>query len=113
MRRMASQGVVMELDWLAVYSGNLSIEDYAAVIRTIGAEHFLISSDLGQAGNPDHVAGLRAFFRALGEAEISEAQIDLMARRNPARLLGLDYAPDTSSPYHPLGLWSRRRQHPR
>ncbi len=90
MRRMASQGVVMELDWLAVYSGNLSIEDYADAIHALGAEHFLISSDLGQAGNPDHVAGLTAFIRALGEAGVTVAQINQMARRNPARLLGLD-----------------------
>lgn len=90
MRRMASLGAVMELDWLAVYSGNLSIEDYAGAIRALGAEHFLISSDLGQAGNPDHATGLTAFIRALRGAGVSDAEIDLMARSNPARLLGLD-----------------------
>ena len=90
MRRMASLGVVMELDWLAVYSGNVSIADYAGAIRTLGAEHFLISSDFGQAGNPDHATGLTAFIRALREAGVSDAEIDLMARLNPARLLGLD-----------------------
>lgn len=90
MRRMASLGAVMELDWLAVYSGNLSIEDYSGAIRALGAEHFLISSDLGQAGNPDHATGLTAFIRALRGAGVSDAEIDLMARSNPARLLGLD-----------------------
>ena len=90
MRRMASLGAVMELDWLAVYSGNLSIEDYSGAIRALGGEHFLISSDLGQAGNPDHATGLTAFIRALRGAGVSDAEIDLMARSNPARLLGLD-----------------------
>jgi hypothetical protein len=90
MRRMASLGAVMELDWLAVYSGNLAIEDYAGAIRALGAEHFLISSDFGQAGNPDHATGLTAFIRALRGAGVSDAEIDLMARSNPARLLGLD-----------------------
>lgn len=90
MRRMASEGAVMELDWLAVYSGNRSIEEYAGVIKEVGAEHFLLSSDLGQAGNPNHVDGLRAFIRALRAEGISTSEVDLMARRNPARLLGLE-----------------------
>ena len=98
MRRMAALGVVMELDWLAVYSdgesngegGGVSIEDYVRAIDSLGAEYFLISSDFGQAGNPDHASGMKAFIRALRSAGLSAAQIDLMARRNPARLLGLD-----------------------
>lgn len=90
MRRMASEGAVMELDWLAVYSGNRSIEEYAGVIKELGAEHFLLSSDLGQAGNPTHVDGLRAFILALRAEGISASEVDLMTRRNPARLLGLE-----------------------
>lgn len=90
MQRMAAQGVIMELDWLAVYSGSLSIEDYVGAINSIGAESFLISTDFGQAGNPDHATGMTAFIRALREAELSAAQIDWMARRNPAKLLRLD-----------------------
>ena len=90
MRRMASEGAVMELDWLAVYSGKLSIADYAGAIEEIGAEHFLMSSDLGQAGNPNHADGLRAFILALRAEGISASEVDLMARRNPARLLGLE-----------------------
>ncbi len=90
MRQIASKGAIMELDWLAVYSGTQSIEDYAAAIEEIGAEHFLISSDLGQAGNPTHADGLRAFIRALRAEGVSDGEVDLMARRNPARLLGLE-----------------------
>ena len=90
MRQMATEGAVMELDWLAVYSGSLSIRDYVDAIYEIGAEHFLVSSDLGQAGNPNHADGLRAFIRALHSEGITEREVDLMARRNPARLLGLD-----------------------
>lgn len=90
MRQMASVGAVMELDWLAVHTGTQSVEDYASVIRGIGAEHFLISSDFGQAENPPHAAGLRRFIDALLTAGLNEAQIDLMARRNPAKLLGLE-----------------------
>jgi len=90
MRQMGSEGAIMELDWFAVTRGSDSIEDYAAAIREVGAEHFLISSDLGQAGNPIHTDGLRDFIRALRAAGISDREIDLMARDNPAQLLGLD-----------------------
>ena len=87
-QRMVDHGVVMEL----VYPGvrRFAIEDYVQVIRTIGARHFLISSDLGQYLNPLHTDGLRDFITALREQGISEHDIDLMARVNPARLLGLD-----------------------
>jgi hypothetical protein len=90
MRAMADAGAIMELDWLGVYSGRSSIEDYTRAIREIGAEHFLMSSDLGQAGSPSHVEGLRAFIDTMREAGFSKEPIDLMARINPARLLGLD-----------------------
>ncbi len=90
MRRMAAEGAVMELDWFAVHRGSDSVAEYAEAIREVGAEHYLITSDLGQAGNPTHTEGLRAFIRALRAAGVSDREVDLMARRNPARLLGLD-----------------------
>ena len=90
MRQMADEGAIMEIDWLAVYSGGLTIEDYVAAIRDLGAEAFFMSSDLGQEGNPVHPDGLRDYIRAMLDAGITEAEIDIMARRNPARLLGLD-----------------------
>ncbi len=90
MRQMAAEDAIMEIDWLAVYSGGRTIEEYVAAIREFGAGAFFLSSDLGQAGNPLHAEGMRAYIRALREAGISAAEIDVMARRNPARLLGLD-----------------------
>ena len=90
MQRMAAAGVIMELDWLAVYTDGVSIDDYVAVITELGAEYFLISSDFGQAGNPDHGTGMTAFIHALQQAGVTQSQIDLMARHNPAQLLGLD-----------------------
>ena len=89
MRQMADAGAVMEIDWLAVYSGGRTIEDYVEAIDAIGAEHFLMSSDLGQAGNPLHADGLRDYVLALRGAGVSDADIDTMLRINPARLLGL------------------------
>jgi hypothetical protein len=90
MKRMAAFGAVMEFTWLA-HLGNsaVPVADAARAIREVGAEHFLVTSDLGQANNPPHVAGLRAFIGALKAAGVTEREIDLITRANPARLLGL------------------------
>lgn len=66
-----------------------TIQEYAAAIRAVGPDHSILSSDLGQAGNPLHPDGLAAFFKALREQGFAEADIDRMAKRNPAALLGL------------------------
>ena len=89
MQQMADAGAMMELDWLAAYTNPELLKDYVEVIQSIGAEHFIISSDFGQAGNPDHATGMRQFIKALIEAGINQTQIQMMARNNPATLLGL------------------------
>ena len=88
--RMARLGAVMELVWLAVWNGEVTLAEYAGVIRDVGARHFLLSSDLGQEMNPLHTDGLRTFIEGLRQEGMGDADIDLMIRRNPARLLGLD-----------------------
>ncbi len=90
MQQMADAGAILEIDWYAVYLGNRTVVEYVSAIQEIGAEHFLMSSDLGQATSPSHVDGLRAYVTAFRNAGLTNDQIDLMLRRNPARLLGLD-----------------------
>jgi len=65
------------------------LADYAKAIREIGAEHCILSSDMGQVGNPLHPDGLQQFFAGLREQGLSQNQIDQMSKINPARLLGL------------------------
>jgi len=89
-RQMAAAGAIMELDWLAAYTNPLLLDDYVEVIQSVGAESFIISSDFGQEGNPDHATGMRDFIIALRSREINQEQIDIMAKYNPAKLLGLD-----------------------
>ena len=90
LRAMADLDVVIELVWLAVLNGEFTYADYAEAIREHGARHFLLSSDLGQAGNPLHPDGLNALIDGLRGEGIGDADIDVMIRENPARLLGLD-----------------------
>ncbi len=64
--------------------------DYARAIHAVGAERCILSSDLGQAGNPVHPEGWKAYLEGLRKAGITDAEIDMMARRNPARFVGIE-----------------------
>lgn len=44
---------------------------------------------MGQPKNPLHPDGLLAFFRGLSEQGFTQAEIDRMAKKNPAGLVGL------------------------
>lgn len=67
----------------------VTAKEFADAIRAVGAEHCVLSSDLGQVGNPPHLEGLRAFIAALRKEGISDSDLALMTRTNPATLLGL------------------------
>jgi len=62
---------------------------YAQNMKAIGPAHVIMSSDLGNAVNPVHTAGMRSYIQALLKEGMTQDEIDLMARRNPAYLLGL------------------------
>jgi hypothetical protein len=91
MRQAAQMGAYLEFVYNALMGPNkaFDIPEYASAIRAVGPEHCILSSDLGQAGNPLHPDGLAAFFAALRAQGFSVAEIDRMAKVNPARLLGL------------------------
>ena len=85
---MVAGGAIIELVWMSAMDNQATFDGYLDAIRRHGAAGFLLSSDLGQAGNPLHPDGLIAFMAALSAAGISDEDIDLMIRRNPASLLG-------------------------
>jgi hypothetical protein len=92
MKQAAASGAFIEF----VYNGlighykEFEFADYAKAIRAIGPEHCILSSDMGLPANPLHPDGLLLFFAGLKKAGITDAEIGTMAKRNPARLLGLD-----------------------
>ena len=65
------------------------MDRFADAIRKVGPEFCILSSDLGQMGNPLPPDGFGAFLLALRERGFTAQQVDLMAKQNPARLLGL------------------------
>ncbi|WP_299354704.1 DUF6282 family protein [Mucilaginibacter sp.] len=93
-KQMAAMGAIIEFCFqpagLSYAKNPATIANYARVIKTVGAEHFIIDSDLGQKNNPLHPDGLRTFIAQLKANGLTEHDIDLIARKNPAKLLGLD-----------------------
>jgi hypothetical protein len=88
MREAARLGALLELVHSPLTDEQLRKE--AEAIKAIGAASFVLSSDLGQPPNPLHTDGLLAMYRGLMAQGISAADIDVMSRKNPARLLGLE-----------------------
>jgi hypothetical protein len=91
MREAAAMGAFIEF----VYNGligkskEFDFADYAKAIRFVGVDHCILSSDMGQPRNPLHPDALVAFFEGLRQQGFTQAEIDRMARENPAELLGL------------------------
>jgi hypothetical protein len=91
MQRAASLGAYLEF----VYNGligsgkEFDFADYARAIRAVGVDHCILSSDMGQPGNPLHPDGLLLFFDGLRNQGFKQSEIDQMSKVNPARLLSL------------------------
>lgn len=102
LKRLAAMSALLECVWATHIAGphapsasgrgqkQVTVAEYAKAIKAVGAEHFVLSSDLGQQLNPVHTDGLRAFILGLKAEGLTDREIDLVARKNAAGLLGLD-----------------------
>jgi len=70
--------------------GKARMDRFADAIKKVGPEHCILSTDLGQKGNPLPADGFAGFLAAMKAHGFTDGDIDRMARRNPAQLLGLD-----------------------
>jgi hypothetical protein len=87
--KLARFGVFFERCYLNVMERK-NAPDVLAAARQIGLESTILATDLGQAANPPATKGLAAYHDRLAEAGMSDAEWDVMARKNPAALLGLE-----------------------
>jgi uncharacterized protein DUF6282 len=65
------------------------VDRFAAAIRQVGPAFCILSSDLGQAGNPLPTEGFAEFIGAMRARGFSDRDLARMTRENPARLLEL------------------------
>ncbi|MBV9550364.1 MAG: hypothetical protein JO256_11905 [Alphaproteobacteria bacterium] len=95
MQQAARDGALIEFVYGATLGpgARLSVRQYAEAIRAIGARNCILSTDLG--GTPRPFArplppqGMLDFMNALHREGLSVADINMMAKTNPAMLLGL------------------------
>jgi microsomal dipeptidase-like Zn-dependent dipeptidase len=90
-RRAAEEGAMIEFigNTLLGHTKTTTYDAYASAMRAIGLDHCILSSDLGQAGNPLHTDGLLEMFAGFRKAGFAETDINRIAKVNPARLIGL------------------------
>jgi hypothetical protein len=90
-REAARLGALLEYPvGLALPTAEMPFDDFAAQIKAVAPGNVVLSTDLGQVGNPVHTDGLLSFLPKLTAAGFTQADVDLMTKRNPARLLGLE-----------------------
>jgi hypothetical protein len=90
---LADRGAVIEFTYLTCIPGGMAATEepatFARAMMAVGPARAVMSTDFGQAASPHPAEGMRMFIDEMLAAGVPAAAIDLMARRNPARLLGL------------------------
>ncbi len=90
-QQLAGLGAVIEHEIAMYYDDRIfPLTDLLEWIGLIGPERTSLGSDLGQPGSPLPVEGYRQIVGKLLDCGISEKDIRLMIRDNPARLIGID-----------------------
>ena len=99
MKKAAAMGAKMELCALGLlvgpeaalefmrHSPRVPLAATAACIRSVGARHFVLGTDLGQMGNPTPADGLQVFVAGLQKEGVTSAEIQTMGQEVPGALL--------------------------
>jgi len=91
MQDAAAQGAFIEFvgGSMRLAAAPATVGRFAEAIRTLGPQFCILSSDLGQKGNPLPADGFAEFIAALQARRFTDAEIGRMTKQNPAALLGL------------------------
>jgi Family of unknown function (DUF6282) len=85
----ADLGAFIEITGGAVANDGAPKTRALAAIRAIGASHFFVGSDAGLAGRANHTDTLAQAAKALRAAGLSDADLTMMFKANPAFLVNL------------------------
>lgn len=89
---LAEMGAYIEhviLPCLPIYA-RLDPAVFLKSIEAVGAEHTVLSTDLGQLYNPHPAEGMRQFARTLIYKGLDRARLDTILKRNPCDLLDVE-----------------------
>ncbi len=97
LQQLAKMGAFVEFTLVGMLPNEFCHDpaQIAKIIKSIGPEHCIISTDLGQPQNPLPVEGMRLFIATLLHHGINQKEVELMAKVNPAILLDLDKNSET------------------
>ena len=99
MRQAAAMGAKLELCAMGPLMGpeahlawmrnwrRVKVEETAAAVKEIGAQNFVLATDLGQTGNPSPADGLQLFVTDLMKAGVSKDEVTKMGREVTGGLL--------------------------
>lgn len=92
LRQLAGMGALIEQTMVTLLPTEFchDPEERVEMIKTIGIEHCIMSTDLGQYWNLPPAEGMRFFMAILLRKGLNEKDIEIMAKENPLRLLGLN-----------------------
>jgi microsomal dipeptidase-like Zn-dependent dipeptidase len=100
-KQVAAMGAKIEICYLQFMTGpdaqykwmthweKVDASTVAKAVKEIGADHLVLSTDLGQQGMMTPPDGVENEIAAVKAAGVSQADIDTMMKKNPAKLLGL------------------------
>ena len=91
MRQVAAKGVLLNFtyDELSPMMGIDPGKMYEA-IRTVGVEHFTLSSDAGDPLFPNSVECMRMIAGYMTAYGCTQDEIEILVTRNPAKVVGLE-----------------------
>src|SRR5229473_1618096 len=99
MEKAASMGAKLELCAMGTLMGpeahlawmrhwrRVKVEETAAAVKQLGAQNFVLATDLGQTGNPSPADGLQLFVTDLMKAGVSKDDVTKMGREVTGSLL--------------------------
>lgn len=90
-QELASKGVYIEHVYGTTMPrlGNLDPSDYVDCVKLVGAERTIMGTDLAQVWDTDPATGMRLFIAQMIQFGCSPEEVELMCKRNPAKLLGV------------------------
>ena len=87
-RALAERGALLERCFTTPHTGKVPWEVWIENTRAVGAEHSVLSTDLGQVSNPPVEDGMALIVDRLLDAGFDENQVHVMAVVNTRRVAG-------------------------
>jgi Family of unknown function (DUF6282) len=87
---LTQRGALLERCLTTPHTGKIGWEQWIEHIRAVGAEHSVLSTDLGQVFNPPVEDGMAIMVDRLLAAGFDESEVHVMAVANTRRVAGAD-----------------------